>query len=501
MSQHGCPERLSSRSKNYVDDGNESPTMGILVETLTGTAFDMTVSPADTVFAIKSKIFRVEGIPISQQHLVYGHRELEDSRTLRSLRIGHGARLRLVLSMRGGPISTRRVPPPPSHQPDKHWRDIERLLDANRDENPSWSGSSSGSGCKVTLLVFKDGDKLNMLRVRDNQDGTFSPLTTENYSSSLKSLVEDTSDDGLSGSVQENAVTMGKMMDLRRRMEALTVTKRPLAGQSSGIQKTRSEESLPLSSLREEHDVRYHGAFSHHLSTLPPIGSRSESERAVCDTRLGGTLLDTQRLTSLDHNYGGILGRESGLSELLSSSTSELDTLRRPRALPALSSLSPLPPLPPLSPLSPLSPLPALSRHHNTEHLHLSDDMLHYTHKKRHNLDERTQKRVNDLPNMEHSRLFGYDNFISSEEREVEKESIPKPSGSDETNEGKGAKKTRIRCSWCGKRLSIATRHSCRCGRVLCAPHRYAEAHDCTHDYKTHAQVLPVVSAPKLPKI
>lgn len=35
--------------------------MEVLVETLTGTAFEMTVSPSDTVFAIKSKIFRVEG--------------------------------------------------------------------------------------------------------------------------------------------------------------------------------------------------------------------------------------------------------------------------------------------------------------------------------------------------------------------------------------------------------------------------------------------------------
>lgn len=35
--------------------------MEVLVETLTGTAFEMTVSPSDTIFAIKSKIFRVEG--------------------------------------------------------------------------------------------------------------------------------------------------------------------------------------------------------------------------------------------------------------------------------------------------------------------------------------------------------------------------------------------------------------------------------------------------------
>lgn len=61
MSQHGCPERLSNRSKGFQEDGSSQPTMEVLVETLTGTAFEMTVSPSDTIFAIKSKIYRVEG--------------------------------------------------------------------------------------------------------------------------------------------------------------------------------------------------------------------------------------------------------------------------------------------------------------------------------------------------------------------------------------------------------------------------------------------------------
>lgn len=60
MSQHGCPERLSNRPKGF-EDGPAQATMEVLVETLTGTAFEMTVSPSDTIFAIKSKIFRVEG--------------------------------------------------------------------------------------------------------------------------------------------------------------------------------------------------------------------------------------------------------------------------------------------------------------------------------------------------------------------------------------------------------------------------------------------------------
>lgn len=60
MSQHGCGERLSY-SKGFQEEGGNQSTMEVLVETLTGTAFEMTVSPSDTIFAIKSKICRVEG--------------------------------------------------------------------------------------------------------------------------------------------------------------------------------------------------------------------------------------------------------------------------------------------------------------------------------------------------------------------------------------------------------------------------------------------------------
>ena len=46
----------------------------------------------------------------------------------------------------------------------------------------------------------------------------------------------------------------------------------------------------------------------------------------------------------------------------------------------------------------------------------------------------------------------------------------------------------------------------CRCGKNLCAIHRYAEAHDCEFDYKSEGRTLieksnPVVTASKLPKI
>lgn len=44
----------------YIPEYDE-PAMEVVIETLTGTTFEMTVSPVDTIQSIKNKIHRVEG--------------------------------------------------------------------------------------------------------------------------------------------------------------------------------------------------------------------------------------------------------------------------------------------------------------------------------------------------------------------------------------------------------------------------------------------------------
>lgn len=66
------------------------------------------------------------GIPVSAQHLLFNLSELEDNSKLSDCSIRNGSTLRLVTSMRGGPISTRRVSPSPE---ERAWMD---LVDSNR---------------------------------------------------------------------------------------------------------------------------------------------------------------------------------------------------------------------------------------------------------------------------------------------------------------------------------------------------------------------------------
>ncbi|CAH2232376.1 jg15314 [Pararge aegeria aegeria] len=359
MSHHGCPERLSNRSKGFQEDGSGQPTMEVLVETLTGTAFEMTVSPSDTIFAIKSKIFRVEGIPVSQQHLLYNLRELDDALSLREHAIGDGARLRLVLGLRGGPVATRRLPPP------EPWRDIERLLHSNRDEG-EWGGSGSGSGCKATVLVFREGERVNLVRVRENKDGTYSPLDHAKYSSSLGHLAEAEADEA-SGALHDNAVTMGKMLELRRRMETLSVQRRAQPpGEKHEIQKTRSEETLSVPSLlddgpdfatrtynpySEAEDMfaplydgnytryDYDCSFADRYTLLPPIGTRTDSDQSIQDA------VADERLKLSDALAGSILvkAREGEEAAILEECLDREPCLHRDAAPLAAKSLAPIP--------------------------------------------------------------------------------------------------------------------------------------------------------------
>ncbi|XP_013363888.1 PREDICTED: AN1-type zinc finger protein 4 isoform X7 [Chinchilla lanigera] len=67
-------------------------------------------------------------------------------------------------------------------------------------------------------------------------------------------------------------------------------------------------------------------------------------------------------------------------------------------------------------------------------------------------------------------------------------------------------KTTTKHCFLCGKKTGLATSYECRCGNNFCASHRYAETHGCTYDYKSTGrrflqEANPVVKAPKLPKI
>lgn len=67
-------------------------------------------------------------------------------------------------------------------------------------------------------------------------------------------------------------------------------------------------------------------------------------------------------------------------------------------------------------------------------------------------------------------------------------------------------KSKKLRCAQCNRKLGVIMIMKCHCEKIFCAQHRYAEAHNCSYDFKLEGKKLlerenPLVVAQKLPKI
>ncbi|XP_036912601.1 AN1-type zinc finger protein 4 [Sturnira hondurensis] len=196
-------------------------TMELFIETLTGTCFELRVSPLEAVISVKAKIQRLEGIPICQQHLIWNNVELEDDYCLNDYNISEGCTLKLVLAIRGGPINTRRVPM------DDPLREMAEYMDSSRGE--VWEKTSYNK--QVTFLVYREGEQLNFFRVVDRGDGTLTPLSESLSGGSVYNLYTDEDEEiepSPSGQqIIENSITMSKMKLLKAKMENMNLGKKP----------------------------------------------------------------------------------------------------------------------------------------------------------------------------------------------------------------------------------------------------------------------------------
>ncbi|KAL3274516.1 hypothetical protein HHI36_015899 [Cryptolaemus montrouzieri] len=207
-------------SEDGFSDSSDEPNMEIQIETLMGSSFDLRVSATDTVQDIKRRIHRVEGIPVTHQNLLFQHKELRDSRRLVDVGIKDGSKLKLVLSMRGGPISTRRISTACEHQ--LMLKELKELLDNTRDE----IGDRLSPGSKVSVLVFKEGDIINLLRVIENEDGSYVPYSEKPISPPSRSSNRVESRTALFEKLVEDNKMMSNITTLRKKMEDATARKR-----------------------------------------------------------------------------------------------------------------------------------------------------------------------------------------------------------------------------------------------------------------------------------
>ena len=182
----------------------------LFIETLTGTSFEMKVSPFETIISIKAKLQQLEGIPATQQHLLYNNSELPNNYSLYECDVPDGATLKLVLSMRGGPINTRKIP---IH--DDSTRELQEVVERSKDELLE----HIPEGGHVTVLVFRDGDQINLYHVLERPDGSYSPLSDSWSGSSIRNLFAEQDDPEVQERLNENANTMSKMQEIRNKIQ------------------------------------------------------------------------------------------------------------------------------------------------------------------------------------------------------------------------------------------------------------------------------------------
>lgn len=210
---------MAKMSEDGFSDCFDEPNMEIQIKTLMGTTFDIKVAHTDTVGDIKKKIFRVEGIPIHQQNLIFKSNELKDTHRLCDAGITNGSIVTLVSAMRGGPISTRRLSIACEHH--VILKELKELLENTRDE----IGDKLAPGSKVSVLVFKEGDIINLLRVIENEDGSYSPYSEKPISPPMKPSRRETRLNIFERLVEDSDMSM-KIANLRKKMQDVSIRRR-----------------------------------------------------------------------------------------------------------------------------------------------------------------------------------------------------------------------------------------------------------------------------------
>lgn len=76
--------------------------MQVKVKTLTGRDILVDIEPTDRIVRIKEMMEEKEGIPPSQQRLIFNGSQLDDDKSVGESGITAGASLHLVLTLRGG---------------------------------------------------------------------------------------------------------------------------------------------------------------------------------------------------------------------------------------------------------------------------------------------------------------------------------------------------------------------------------------------------------------
>eukprot|EP00469_Lotharella_globosa_P014424 CAMPEP_0167826692 /NCGR_PEP_ID=MMETSP0112_2-20121227/10198_1 /TAXON_ID=91324 /ORGANISM="Lotharella globosa, Strain CCCM811" /LENGTH=169 /DNA_ID=CAMNT_0007729209 /DNA_START=52 /DNA_END=558 /DNA_ORIENTATION=- len=103
------PRSLFSSASNSRVLSRLRGGMQIMIKSLSGRSIPLDVQPGESISSIKKKIQEKEGVPIDQQRLIYGGKQLEEAQNLLDYNIQRDSTLHLVLRMKGGKKKTYKI--------------------------------------------------------------------------------------------------------------------------------------------------------------------------------------------------------------------------------------------------------------------------------------------------------------------------------------------------------------------------------------------------------
>uniref|UniRef100_A0A8D9FG49 AN1-type zinc finger protein 4 n=1 Tax=Cacopsylla melanoneura TaxID=428564 RepID=A0A8D9FG49_9HEMI len=479
----------------------------IFIETLTGSTFEMVVTPIDSIASIKAKIQRMEGILVSQQHLLYNMQELDDQSTVQDYGIQDGSTIKLVLSMRGGPLGTaRRVLP--LDDVVKEFVELERN---DIEDLPP--------GSKLAIIVFRDDDSVNMFRVLEHTDGSFSPLSpsSTNISSNKTGDPKQGPSNSVVKSMSDNLKTKNKMEDLKFQLEALSLQKKSDNSTNNAEDSSLTSRFPPIKINQYSNSSKEQCAAIPALSqvpvlpqistaaAMPPTSQLRPRSSPATSGKLTGEQI-CQILSDAGKHRSQLLSSHctsSTINRLPQSSTSDMmdydawssrggggggvsGSGAGGKTGSSLALYSPGPPS-----RSMLNPL-------------LSENNILAASTQTKKLPVNEYKVVTPSSTSSMYKLSPITSAASTPN--TSNSSVATSSQATENTLAVKKKSTsRSRCSQCNKKLNISGTYTCRCERLFCSKHRYSEAHACTYDYKKEgkkqiAEANPLVTAPKITK-
>ncbi|VVC40917.1 Hypothetical protein CINCED_3A012539 [Cinara cedri] len=442
------------RSNSEDDQLDDSP-ISLTIETLTGTAFEITVSPADYISSLKSRIQRVEGIPVSQQYLLLGEKILSDNTTIASNNLQDGATLRLVLSLQGGPIGTSRRMLPLDNET------IRQLVNLNKKE----IFEDAPPGHKFAVLIFREGEVINVLRVIENSDGS-----TTNLKDTPKKIIStiELPEKKKSKQTVENNVTYRKMMQLKHKLETLSISsKSKLKRTKSEHRKSASAPEKSQMKTEKDNNKRHTWRLPKIVQSSPVLGkyvrSAEFSRIPVLPTITSACSEKNAKSTTarqLCHimNDPRHTGSTSSIDSISESGTdievSSTDWSRRPSSSSLV--LSHNIHINVSRQASPTEQMTAMSLSNNTD-LGAIHRILNRT----------------DMPPIQLDGDEGGEEPMESESNRAEKKA-PNIVTEDlnQTPADQVVEKKKKRCAQCNKKLTISAQYTCRCGLTFCPEHR-----------------------------